>query len=347
MNEGMQNDPPDSGSTGNDPMANDAHAGGEGHAPAAGVNAGFPAGFTTRQGLHPALFGFLVVVATFVTYQVIGGIITFLIAGAEVTEQNVQVMRAVTMGSQFLLLMAPALIALRLQGWPAREVLKIRAPRLSHVVLVSIAAIALQLVFQSYTMAQDYVVNHYLIPDSLQPLFKKFNEFIEGIYLKLMVMRSPGEMLFVILVIAVTPALCEEVLFRGVVQDAFGRSMRLRWSFLLSAIIFAVFHFNPMAFIPITVLGVFFSIIVWRGRSLFLSIIAHVVNNAFAVLSLYFGGDTSAAMHDAAVGPSFATALWLSAIALPVFLACVYLFWRDTRPTVDPAFPTGLSDTIT
>jgi membrane protease YdiL (CAAX protease family) len=296
------------------------------------------AGFTTAGGamprrfeIHPVAFGFIVAGLVFGTYQILGGIVTYLIAGAEVTDRTLQPMRLLTMGSQFVFLMLPAVLALRMQGWPLREALKLRVPRIRELILASIGVLCLQFMFQSYSLAQEHVVYHYLVPDSLLPLFKKFNEFIEGIYLKLMAMHSPGEMLFVMMVVALTPAFCEEILFRGVVQDAFRRGMRLRWAFLLTAGIFALFHLNPMSFVPIVVLSLYFSILVWRTGSIVVSMAAHAVNNGTAVLSLYFGRAGTAA-HDIMISPSFTTSVWLGAAGLVVFVPCMIAFWRITRP---------------
>ena len=78
-------------------------------------------------------------------------------------------------------------------------------------------------------------------------------------------MHTPIEALTVWMVVALTPAICEEVLFRGTVQHAFEKKMRLRWAFLLTGAIFSFFHLNPVTFIPLALLGTYFSVLTWRG----------------------------------------------------------------------------------
>jgi membrane protease YdiL (CAAX protease family) len=299
----------------------------------------FPGGtpqdpMTIRRPLfHPAVFGLLVLVLVFFTYQLVGGVIQALLFGIDINDGNVQQVRAITIASQFLFLLLPAVLALRVQRWGVRESLRLKAPRVAPLVLIVVCVVALQFVFQGYMEAQTYVLKNYVIPPSIQPLLKKLEEFIEGIYLKLLVMRSPAELFYVWLVIAVTPAICEEGLFRGVAQTAFEKGFGMRWAVVVSGGIFALFHLNPFSFVPLILLGMLFSVAVQRTGSLAAGIAAHLANNSFAVFSIYFSGGDAAAMHDLSVGPYVLTSVWFTVLALLVFAAAFMLFWKSTRPS--------------
>jgi membrane protease YdiL (CAAX protease family) len=279
----------------------------------------------------PVLFGFIVLLLAFFAYQILGGLITFLLFGFG-SEENMQGMRLVTMIAQFVFLLAPAIIVLRLQHWSIQDALRLRWPRILPLLAVVIAVIALQFVVQVYVEAQQYVLRNYLLPDALLPLLDEFEQLIEELYGKLLAMHSPVEAVFVWLVVAVTPGICEEVLFRGTVQSSFERGMRLRWAFLLSGVIFSLFHLNPVTFVPLAMLGVFFAVITWRGRSLGYAMVGHITNNTLAVVALYFFRSESMLPTDGAGSDPSATALAVSGgLGLLVFAVSLGMFWKLTR----------------
>jgi len=99
---------------------------------------------------------------------------------------------------------------------------------------------------------------------------------------------STGEFLFGLLVIAVLPAIGEELVFRGMIQPelyrATGNHHAAIW---ISAIIFSAFHIQFFGFVPRMFLGALFGYLyVWSGN-LFLPMFAHFVNNGFSVLMMY------------------------------------------------------------
>ena len=97
-----------------------------------------------------------------------------------------------------------------------------------------------------------------------------------------------GVLLFNLFMIAVLPALGEELLFRGVVQQIFSRMTRNHhWGIWLSAALFSALHLQFYGFIPRMLLGgIFGYLLVWSG-SLWLPVLAHCINNAAVVILIY------------------------------------------------------------
>lgn len=289
--------------------------------------------------LHPVGFAFLLVLVTFVGYQLLGGILTYLLFGLETTE-NIAGVRVVTVISQLLFLMLPAVVLLRFEGWKVRDALRLRMPKLLPLLVVVVSVIALQFVVQSWVELQQHFLRQYLLPDALLPILDAFEDLLEELYGQLLAMHTPVEALTVWVVIALTPALCEEVLFRGAVQYSFEKKMRLRWAFLLSGAIFSFFHLNPVTFIPLALLGAYFSVITWRGNSLGYAFAAHATNNSIAVVAMYFFKSENLLPVDSASGaPSLGMYAVSGTIALAVFAACVAYFWRLTRPRFTESIP--------
>ena len=100
--------------------------------------------------------------------------------------------------------------------------------------------------------------------------------------------ETTGGLLLNLFMIAVLPAIGEELLFRGVIQRIFTNWTRSHhWGIWISAILFSALHIQFYGFVPRMLLGVLFGyLLVWSG-SMWLPVAAHFFNNAFAVVAMY------------------------------------------------------------
>jgi len=99
--------------------------------------------------------------------------------------------------------------------------------------------------------------------------------------------ETGSELLISLLVIAVVAAVCEEVLFRGVLQTSFEK-LGKAGMFLLVSLLFTAFHFSIEQFLGLFVLSLLISYMVYRTNSLFAGMLAHFTNNAMAMLISFF-----------------------------------------------------------
>jgi len=90
------------------------------------------------------------------------------------------------------------------------------------------------------------------------------------------------------LIIGVTPALCEEILFRGYVQTRLCRSFSPVIGVAIASVMFAAFHMDFVHSIAVLPLGVFLGFVVARSGSIFPAMLAHFVNNAVSVVGVAF-----------------------------------------------------------
>jgi uncharacterized protein len=95
-------------------------------------------------------------------------------------------------------------------------------------------------------------------------------------------------LMFNLFMIALLPAIGEEFLFRGVIQRIFTQWTKSHHGGIwISAILFSTFHIQFYGFVPRMLLGVLFGyLLVWSG-SIWLPVIAHFINNGFAVVAMY------------------------------------------------------------
>jgi membrane protease YdiL (CAAX protease family) len=103
--------------------------------------------------------------------------------------------------------------------------------------------------------------------------------------------EGPGALAFALLLIAVTPAICEEALFRGPIL----RGLRSRFSPLgaaaLTGLLFGVYHLSIWRFIPTALLGFGLSAIALAADSIVPAMLAHFTYNACLVTLSRAGAD--------------------------------------------------------
>jgi hypothetical protein len=251
-----------------------------------------PQSHNTPDGTRyaPVRFAIASLAVVFVLYQFVGGGITLLLSGGSISQDNVMLARSSTMIAQFLFLLLPTLWLLRRQHGSLSSVLSFRMPGVSEIVLSILGMIALLQVAEGYIYFQDKIP----VPESIVPYIEMMKRMIEETYRVLVEARSLPELLFVIVVVSVTPAICEEVLFRGLVQTNFSMATDARRGVIVTGIVFGLYHFNPFHAVPLIGLGIYFGFLQYRSRTLVIPMIAHFVNNGISVVMAYVYGYTSA-----------------------------------------------------
>ena len=113
--------------------------------------------------------------------------------------------------------------------------------------------------------------------------------------------------------------LLEEVLFRGAIQGLLMRFFGRPWpAIIVAALVFGVFHMNPVQIVYATLLGIVFGWIYYRTGSLMSVIVGHVLNNSLAVATTVA---FSSAEEQAVANSSAGIAGFVLFAALSVFLA--------------------------
>lgn len=99
---------------------------------------------------------------------------------------------------------------------------------------------------------------------------------------------SIGEVIVAMMVIAVLPAIGEELVFRGLIQNELMRASRnIHVSIWVAAFLFSAIHMQFFGFVPRILLGALFGYLYYWSGSLVISMLAHFINNGFAVIGLY------------------------------------------------------------
>lgn len=92
------------------------------------------------------------------------------------------------------------------------------------------------------------------------------------------------------LAVMVGAPIVEEVAFRGMVYNSLRkRGVGAVWTILVSAVVFAAFHLEPVRFFILLPIGVLYGWLRWKTGALGAPIIAHMVNNGPAAVVLLLG----------------------------------------------------------
>ncbi len=99
---------------------------------------------------------------------------------------------------------------------------------------------------------------------------------------------SQFQMFLAFLVVVLLPAIGEEIVFRGMIQNDFYRATRnAHLSIWITAVLFSAIHLQFYGFVPRMLLGALFGYLYFWSGNLWMPVLAHFVNNGFTLVSLY------------------------------------------------------------
>ncbi|HMB89769.1 MAG TPA: type II CAAX endopeptidase family protein [Rhodothermales bacterium] len=153
--------------------------------------------------------------------------------------------------------------------------LRLRKPDVPLLILSVLGLVALVPVVQWAGILNE----HLPLPDVVREWDQTQMELVEQILL------GDFTILFSLAMLALTPAICEELLFRGYVQRQAERGLGVAGGILLSGIIFGLYHLRLTQAIPLSLLGIYLAYLAWRTGSLWIPVIIHFLNNGLAVFA--------------------------------------------------------------
>ena len=124
--------------------------------------------------------------------------------------------------------------------------------------------------------------------EKLEDYLKTLEETAKVATEKMLNVNTFGGLLFNLLIIALIPAIGEELTFRGVLQQSLTRGLKNpHIAIILSAAIFSFIHFQFYGFPPRMFLGILLGYMFFITNSLWTSILMHFLNNGSAVVVYY------------------------------------------------------------
>jgi membrane protease YdiL (CAAX protease family) len=198
---------------------------------------------------------------------------------------NADMIRLIQVGSVFLSMFLPALIVAAMLNRKPFHLLGFRSDanfrQAGLVILIVIVSI--------FVAASLGTLNKELADIAgwkgwSERLEKSYNEQVAV----MLDVDSIGGYFLSLLLMAFIPALCEEMLFRGGLQNFLTRAVGKPWvSIIIVSILFSLVHFSIYGFLVRLFLGIILGLIFHYTKNIWLSIAAHFFNNALAVTSIF------------------------------------------------------------
>jgi membrane protease YdiL (CAAX protease family) len=222
----------------------------------------------------------------------------------------------------------PAIICAWLFSDNYKNYLQIDTPVHLPVVILTVLSVLVAIPFLNFT----YILNQQLVlPDWLKGLesWMMESEKAQGEILeKVLYAEHIGILLFNIVVICILTGIGEEFIFRGVLQNLFGKVMKNPHAIIwVVAIIFSFVHFQFYGFIPRMLLGAYLGYLLFYTKNMWMPVLAHFMNNCFSVVTYYIFQDSPEKMQQIDTIGTGST-WWLSVASFSLF---VFLFWRIPR----------------
>lgn len=244
-----------------------------------------------KSNISPIAAAFIGLVGGFFLYQFVGGLLSLLVFGFDLDKAPIDGLRLMTMAGQILFILLPALIFSKLIYEDVGKIIRLRIPDWTEIILFVVGIGILTPLLQSYLYIQNYYIEvwatHSESINTLKSFFDSLNELVDKTYGNLLRASGIPELLFVVLVVAVVPAVSEEVMFRGFIQKSFELKIKPFIAAFLTAVFFSLYHFNPYGLIPLAVLGFYFGFAAYTSKTLLIPVLLHFLNNFTAVM-LYF-----------------------------------------------------------
>ena len=147
---------------------------------------------------------------------------------------------------------------------------------------------------------------------------------------RLLAFDTPFDWAVSIFVIAIVPAFCEELFFRGVLQRTIVKaSKNVAFAIVVSAAFFSIMHMDLLAFVPRIILGVVLGLIFHLSGNLWLSIIAHCINNLAVVIMLGINrSETPIAEQLSKTAENPGPVLPIASLLLCIYVVMRFIAWR-------------------
>lgn len=133
-----------------------------------------------------------------------------------------------------------------------------------------------------------YFNSHLPVPAGWEASFNKMEDDYNSGVESIIDLSSFTGYLVALLILAVLPAICEEVLFRGGFQNFLTRSTNKPWfSIIIVSIIFSLAHWSYYGFLSRLFLGIMLGLLYHYSGKIWLNILGHFLNNGIAITVIY------------------------------------------------------------
>jgi membrane protease YdiL (CAAX protease family) len=129
---------------------------------------------------------------------------------------------------------------------------------------------------------------HIYLPARLLEQAKAMEQTYKTLMLNMARMDSVLDYITALFVMALAPAIFEEILFRSTMQPLFiGWTKNVWVGIIITSVLFSAIHFSFFGFLSRTALGIVLGLLFYQTKNIWLSMLMHFLNNGLIVTQLY------------------------------------------------------------
>ncbi len=292
-----------------------------------------------KPTMSPTKAAVLGLIAVFFIFQIGGGLLTLGIFGLNFNSADMNLVRLLTIGSQILFILFPAILFTKLVFVDVTSIVRLHVPKSKEIGLFVVGLIILIPLMQDYLYVQNYFIVEFSKSSALVEGVKNFlddiDKYVEQSYSQLLASKNISEMLLIVITVSVTPAICEEFFFRGFVQGSFEYKLKPFTAIFLTSFFFGVYHFNPYGLLPLIVLGMYLGFSVYQSNSLIVSMVLHFLNNFISIVAYFIFGDEELMQTNITDPEAINTHIISFIILLILFISFIIFIKKNYRKLID------------
>jgi uncharacterized protein len=232
-------------------------------------------------------------------------------------------LKLVQIASSIGMFVVPAVIFARIESSSPFSYLKLNTPVKPVFILLGIVIMFVSGPLLELTVSLNKEMH---LPDFLNRLenwMRQKEDQLEKLTIQLLQMDNFRDLTINIFMIAVLPAIGEELIFRGCLQRIItNQTNNYHLGIWIAALVFSAIHVQFYGFIPRMLLGALFGYLFFWSKSIWVPILAHFINNGTTVLVAYFyqqkGKPLNELVNEETYQPDFL--LYMGSFILTAFL---------------------------
>jgi membrane protease YdiL (CAAX protease family) len=218
--------------------------------------------------------------------------------------------------TEIALVAAPPLFIARRSGYNLTKTFRLKPPTVSSIILTILAAASAWVLVVEISALQNEIFPYpQSFLDAFRQIFDTFHQ--RGV-------------IYMVAMMALLPAVCEETLFRGFILTGFQNRWGPTTAVILTGVLFGLFHLDPYRYLPTSLLGIMIgAIVVWTG-SLWAGMTAHFVANLTSTLVFQFTY-TPESQTLSSFSENEYLPVWLVLLAVVMLAICIRFLYRYYR----------------
>ncbi len=255
------------------------------------------------------------------------------LAQAMLQPENISFSRLLQVFTSFLMMGVPALVLSKITGGDA-----IKDLGFNDQINIKQVGIVVLMVVTGFFLSGALSELNRMIPLSAKAteLFERFEDRYNQTVMAIGNMKTVSDFIVSLIVMALVPSIFEEMLFRGSLQQVMVSLTRNPVTgILLTSLLFSAIHISFYGFLPRLFLGLMLGYIFYESKNLWLSVIAHFINNAYTLVVM-FSLSRQGKLSTEAFEETYPLYFGLIALAALVFL---FILLRKETQQVHAASP--------